>query len=116
MEFQQQRFYKPDEPNAAQSSDEHQGDEGEDEVEEIEKVQDEASTSSTLTPLDALSPRHCKRRTDALLALLKEEAEVQKITTTQLLGYMLHRENYIHDRPVASVGLKLFQKEKVSKT
>ena len=78
MEFQQQRFYKPDEPTAVQSSDEHQGDEGEDEVEEIEKVQDEASTSSTLTPLNALSPRHCKRRTDALLALLKEEAEVQK--------------------------------------
>ena len=114
MEFQQQRFYKPDEPNAAQSSDEHQGDEGEDEVKEIKKVQDEASTSRTLTPLDALNPRHCKRRTDALLALLKEEAEEQKITTTQLLGYMLHRENYVHDRPVASVGLKLFQKEKVS--
>ena len=35
---------------------------------------------------------------------------MQKITTTQLLGYMLHRENYIHDRAVAEVGLKLFRK------
>ena len=42
-------------------------------------------------------PSSFQRRTDALFALLKEEAEVHKITT-QLLGYMLHRENYIHDR------------------
>ena len=66
MEFQQERFFKPDvtdEPTVAQSSDEHEGDE----VEEIEKVQDEASTcTSTIAPLDALSPRHYKRRTDAL--------------------------------------------------
>ena len=113
MEFQQERFLKPDvtdEPMAAQSSDEHEGDE----VEEIEKEQDEASTS-TIAPLDALSPHHSKRRTDALFALLKEEAEMQKITTTQLLGYMLHRENYIHDRAVAAVGLKLFRKEMVSR-
>ena len=26
---------------------------------------------------------------------------------------MLHRENYIHDRAVAAVGLKLFRKEMV---
>ena len=113
MEFQQERFVKPDvadEPTAAKSSDEHEGDE----VEETEKEQDEASTS-TITPLDALSPRHSKRRTDVLFALLKEEAEMQKITTTQLLGYMLHRENYIHDRAVVSVGLKLFCKEMVSR-
>ena len=53
--------------------------------EEIEKEQDEASTS-TIAPLDALSPRHSKRRTDALFALLKEKADVQKLTATQLLG------------------------------
>ena len=113
MEFQQERFFKPDgtdEPTAAHSSDEHEGDE----VEDIKKEQDEASTS-TITPLDALSPRHSTRRTDALFALLKEEAEMQKITTTQLLGYMLHRENYIQDRAVAAVGLKLFRKEMVSR-
>ena len=104
MEFQQERFFKPDgtdEPTAAHSSDEHEGDE----VEDIKKEQDEASTS-TITPLNALSPRH---------SLLKEEAEMQKITTTQLLGYMLHRENYIQDRAVAAVGLKLFRKEMVSR-
>ena len=94
----------------SQLSDEHEGDE----VEEIEKEQDKASTS-TIAPLDALSPCHSKRRTDALFALLKEEADMQKITTTQLLGYMLHRENYIHDRAGASVGLQLFRKEMVSR-
>ena len=31
-----------------------------------------------------------------------------KITTAQLLGYMLHRENCIHDRSVATVDPKLF--------
>ena len=111
MEFQQERFFKPDgtdEPTAAHSSDEHEGDE------DIKKEQDEASTS-TIAPLDALSPRHSTRRTDALFALLKEEAEMQKITTTQLLGYMLHRENYIQDRAAAAVGLKLFRKEMVSR-
>lgn len=42
------------------------------------------------------------------------EAEEQKITT-QLLGFLLHRENYIHDRAVAAVGLKLFHKETVTR-
>ena len=65
-------------------------------------VQEEESTSK-ITPLDELSPRHTKRRTDALFSLLKEEAEEQKITTTQLLGFLLHRENYIHDRAVAGL-------------
>ena len=71
-------FFKPDvtdEPSVAQSSNEHEGNE----VEGIKKVQDEASTS-IIAPLNALCPHHSKRRTDALFALLKEEAEVQKIT------------------------------------
>ena len=65
-------------------------------MEEIEKEQDEASTS-TIAPLDALSPRHSK-------SVWSIEGG-SRITTTQLLGYMLHRENYVHDRAVASVGL-----------
>ena len=44
-----------------------------------------------LSPLDEVSQRHAKRRTDALLSQLREEAEKQMITTTQLLGYLLHR-------------------------
>lgn len=44
-----------------------------------------------LSPLDEISQHHAKRRTDALLAQLREEAENQMITTTQLLGYLLHR-------------------------
>ena len=40
-----------------------------------------------ISPLDDVSQRHAKRRTDALLS----QAEKQMITTTQLLGYLLHR-------------------------
>ena len=47
-----------------------------------------------LSPLDEVSQRHAKRRTDALLAQLREEADNQMITTTQLLGYLLHRYLY----------------------
>ena len=113
-DFQQETFFIPDgtdhdrdrrsasiEPTVAGSSDD-----GND-------VQEEESTSK-ITPLDELSPRHTKRRTDALFSLLKEEAEEQKITTTQLLGFLLHRENYIHDRAVAAIGLKLFHKETIT--
>ena len=77
-------------------------------------MQEEESTSK-ITPLDELSPCHTKRRTDALFSLLKEEAEEQKTTTTQLLGFLLHRENYIHDRAVAAIGLKLFHKETITR-
>eukprot|EP00731_Ephydatia_muelleri_P028943 Em0020g587a len=114
-DFQQETFFIPDgtdhdrdrrsasiEPTVAGSSDD-----GND-------VQEEESTSK-ITPLDELSPRHTKRRTDALFSLLKEEAEEQKITTTQLLGFLLHRENYIHDRAVAAIGLKLFHKETITR-
>ena len=41
-----------------------------------------------LSPLDEVSQRHAKRRTDALLSQLREEAEKQMIPTTQLLGYL----------------------------
>ena len=54
-------------------------------MEGIEKEQDEASTS-TIAPLDALSPHHSKRRTDALFALLKEEAEMQKNNYYSIVG------------------------------
>ena len=63
---------------------------------------------------DELSPHSHTKRTDALFSLLKEEAEEQKITT-QLLGFLFHRENYIHDRAVAVVGLKLFHKETITR-
>ena len=77
-------------------------------------VQDEEKTSTITLDRDELSTRHTKR-TDALFSLLKEEAEEQKITTTQLLGFLFHRENYIHDRAVAVVGLKLFHKETITR-
>ena len=47
-----------------------------------------------ITPLDQLSPRHSRRRTDSILALVREEAEKQQISSIQLLGYLLHRYRY----------------------
>ena len=82
LEFQQETFFYTQcyrsqsaygvsiEPTVAGSSDDEN---------EVVGVQDEEKTS-TITPLDELSPRHTKRRTDALFSLLKEEAEGQIMT------------------------------------
>ena len=48
----------------------------------------------SIAPLDQLSPRHSRRKTDAILALVREEAEKQQISSTQLLGYLLHRYSF----------------------
>ena len=37
------------------------------------------------------------------------------ITVTQLLGYLLYRVNYTHDKSVAEVGKKLFDQESVDR-
>eukprot|EP00731_Ephydatia_muelleri_P012099 Em0006g993a len=91
-------------------------------VEEEEADSEELETSEPgnkrvrlVSPLNELSPRQTRRRTDDLFSALREEAMKQHITTTQLLGYLLHRENYVHDRPVADIGMKLFQQEPVAK-
>ena len=70
---------------------------------------------SLLSPLDVVSPRQRNRRTQALLSLIQEEAEENNITPSQLLGYLLHKENYVKDRPLAAVGMQLFHKESVDK-
>ena len=43
---------------------------------------------------------------------MQEEAEENSITTSQLLGYLLHRENYVKDRALAAVGMQVFSKAK----
>ena len=70
-----------------------------------------------LSPLDELSQRHARRRTDAILThdQSKEEAEKQTITVTQFLGYLLYRVNYTHDKAVVKVGKKLFDQESVDR-
>ena len=68
-----------------------------------------------LSPLDQLSPRQRSRRTQALMSLLQEEAEENSITTSQLLGYLLHRENYVKDRALAAVGMQVFSNIPVGK-
>ena len=80
-------------------------------------LQSAAAHQAALTkPFDELSPRQSRRRTDTIMSLLREEAEEQKISTTQLLGYMmLHRENYVHNRVIAGIGMKLFHEQLVSK-
>lgn len=54
-------------------------------------VEGRETALTPLTPLDEVGQHHAKRRTDALISQLREEAEKQMITTTQLLGYLLHR-------------------------
>ena len=45
------------------------------------------------------------------MSLIQEEAEENNITPSQLLGYLLQKENYVKDRPLAAVGMQLFHKE-----
>ena len=68
-----------------------------------------------LSPLDQLSPCQRSRRIQALMSLLQEEAEENSITTSQLLGYLLHRENYVKDRALAAVGMQVFSNKPVGK-
>ena len=70
---------------------------------------------SVLSPLDVVCPRQRNRRTQALMSLIQEEAEENNITPSQLLGYLIHKENYVKDRPLAAVGVQLFHKESVDK-
>ena len=67
-------------------------------VEEEEADSEELESSETgkkrmrlVSPLNELSPRQSQRRTDGLFSALREEAMKQHISTTQLLGYLLHR-------------------------
>ena len=68
-----------------------------------------------LSPLDQLSPRQRSRRTQTLMSLLQEEAEENSVTTSQLLGYLLNRENYVKDRALAAVGMQVFSNVPVGK-
>ena len=67
-------------------------------VEEEEADSEELETSEPgnkrvrmISPLNELSPHQTRRRTDDLFSALREEAIKQHITTTHLLGYLLHR-------------------------
>ncbi|KAL5503064.1 hypothetical protein EMCRGX_G009955 [Ephydatia muelleri] len=66
-------------------------------------------------PVNVLSPRQRSRRTQELMSLLQEEEEENSITTSQLLGYLLHRENYVKDRALAAGGLQVFSNKPVGK-
>ena len=81
---------------------------------ELEGRSEEVKTMM-LSPLDQLSPRQRSRRTQALMSLLQEEANENSITTSQLLGYLLHRDNYVTDRALAAVGMQVFSNKPVGK-
>ena len=48
-----------------------------------------------------------KRRTDAILATVKEEAKKQGVTTTELLAYLMYRESYNVDKKLAREMLEV---------
>ena len=117
LSHQQEVFYNlstivEDDITMSSASSPEQNVEGGSTVEENEEVH---MRTVPLSPLDELSQRHARRRTDAILTQLKEEAEKQMITVTQLLGYLLYRVNYTHDKAVAEVGKKLFDQESVDR-
>ena len=70
-----------------------------------------------LTPLKKLTPgsRHITRRLTNVLKLIEEEATEQNITVTSLLGLLIHKVNYVHDRDIAAIGWSLFKGESVTK-
>ena len=117
LSHQQEVFYNlstivEDDITMSSASSPEQNVEGGSTVEENEEVH---MRTVPLSPLDELSQRHARRRTDAILTQLKEEAEKQMITVTQFLGYLLYRVNYTHDKAVAEVGKKLFDQESVDR-
>ena len=59
--------------------------------EELETSEPGNKRVRLVSPLNELSPRQTQRRTDNLFSALREKAMKQYITTTQLLGYLLHR-------------------------
>ena len=48
------------------------------------------------------------------MSLLQEEAQENNITPCQFLGYLLHKENYVKDRAIPTVGIQLLAWMRVS--
>ena len=55
-----------------------------------------------------MGPRQQFRRTSTILEELREEAEKNGVSPTQLLGFLLHKENYVSNRKTADAGMRLF--------
>ena len=65
-------------------------------------------------PLDMdLSSKTRRRRVAAKRELFSSWAEEEKVTVTQLLGYLLYVENWMKDKSVATVGWKIFKKDEL---
>lgn len=111
--FQEEVFYEAMDSSSAELVDTSMSGEGSSDRDSLDVPQGEKE--SLLSPLDVVSPRQRNRRTQALMSLIQEEAEENNITPSQLLGYLLHKENYVKDRPLAAVGMQLFHKESVDK-
>lgn len=50
-----------------------------------------------------------KRRTDAILSAVREEATKQRVTSIELLAYLLYRESYNTDKKLAEAMLQQFK-------
>ena len=56
-----------------------------------------------------------KRRTDAILATVREEAKKQGVETTELLAYMMYRETYNLDKSLSREMLEVSKGSAISK-
>ena len=70
-----------------------------------------------LSPLKDLTPgsRHITRRLKNALNMIEKEATEQNITMTSLLGLLIHKVNYVHNRDIAGIGWSLFKGESITK-
>ena len=60
-------------------------------------------------PFSNLKNQMKNRRTDGIFDLIKEEAQKQHLTTTQLLAFLMYRENYFQNRKFALEMLEVSQ-------
>ena len=84
-------------------------------LEPAEEAYDEEMDSPSIKkPFNLLTSRSKRTRTDEINNLLKDFVESEKkqfpdstLTVTNLLGYLIHRNNYVNDKEMAATGTKV---------
>lgn len=77
-----------------------------------EKGNGERADKYEKKPLDMdLSKQTRRRRVAEKRAVLKQWAEEEKVTVSQLLGYLLYVENWMKEKNLAGVGWQIFSRE-----
>ena len=77
-------------------------------------LQEEIESPAIKKPFHMLTSRSKRARTDGINDLLKEFVDNERkqfpdssLTVTNLLGYLIHRNNYVNDKEMAATGTKV---------